>query len=328
MANPERDSAAGCEEQAAQWLWRLDRGLAPEEQDALFEWLTADAANAQALARQRGTWRQLDRLADWRPEHSGRPNPDLLAPPRRRQAWSRWNWAPLAAAAVGAIAAGLWRWNSSDGQPTRAAEHPLAPENRRNLVDGSAVKLNRATELTVLYSESERRVRLERGEGFFLVAKGAVGTAFNVSLGVDAVEVLVAEGTVLVEPPATGEVKPEEMSATQPTALEAKQRVSVPLRAESGPRSVTTLSGQEVKRALAWQHGMMTFDQRSLAAIVAELNLLNEVQLVIRDPAVAAMQFSGTIRSDNVAGLVRLLQSGFKVRSEAVAPNKIVLRSG
>lgn len=331
------------DEQAANWLWRLDRGLTPAEQDAFLEWLAADPTHVEVLAAHRRDWKRLDKLADWRPEHAGRPNPDLLAPAtggRRRPAFYL---VPLAAAAVLAVAIG-WEFIRS---PAPVEPEPpfqeMRHENRRILADGSAVKLNDGAGVTVAYSAHERRVRLDRGEGFFIVTKDparpfivevqglevrAVGTAFNVSLGRQTVDVLVAEGAVLVETPGAGKVSPEEIAAARPTALEARQRTSVPLGAESGSsRTILTLSQQEVKRALAWQHGMMTFDQRSLAAIVAELNLLNEQQLVIRDPEVARMQFSGTIRSDNVAGFVRLLESGFRVRSERLAANKIVLRS-
>lgn len=331
------------EEQAARWIWRLDRGLTPAEQDEFFEWLAADVTHAEVLARHRRDWKWLDKLADWRPEHAERPNPDLLAPAIRRRRHLAFYLVPLVAAAVLVVAIGWELLRSPASVEAEPAFLELKHENRRILADGCSVKLNEDAEVTVRYSATERRVRIDRGEGFFIVTKDparpfiveaqsvevrAVGTAFNVSLGTQAVDVLVAEGAVLVETSSGVEVEPEETGTSRPTALEARQRTSVPLSAESGStRTISTLSQQEVKRALAWQHGMMTFDKRPLAAIVAELNLLNEQQLVIRDPEVAAMQFSGTIRSDNVAGFVRLLESGFRVRSEAVAPNKIVLRS-
>ena len=344
MSDPDHQSGPRrVEEQAARWIWRLDRGLSSAEQDEFLEWLAADAANGKALSEQRRNWKQLDCLADWRPEHAERPNPDLLARATRRRRHLAFYLAPLAAAAILAVAIG-WEFLRSPAQVEAEPAFPeLRHENRRTLADGSSVKLNAGAEVSVTYSATERRVRLNRGEGFFIVTKDparpfiveahsvevrAVGTAFNVTLGTQDVEVLVAEGAVLVETSSGVEVEPEETATSRPTALEARQRTSVPLSAESGStRRIATLSRQEVKRALAWQHGLMTFDRRPLAAIVAELNLLNEQQLVIRDPEVATMQFSGTIRSDNVGGFVRLLESGFKVRSEAVAANKIVLRS-
>lgn len=96
------------EERAANWVWRLDRGLSAEEQDAFFDWLVADPQNAEVLARHRRNWKRLDKLADWRPEHAERPNPDLLAP----DSSPRWNrrvfLTPLAAAAALAAVVGLW----------------------------------------------------------------------------------------------------------------------------------------------------------------------------------------------------------------------------
>jgi transmembrane sensor len=331
------------EAEAADWMWRLDRGLSPREQDEFCDWLATEPGNIDVLARHRRNWKRLDQLADWRPEHANRPNPDLLAPTPLRRRPSRWLLFPLAAAAALVLAAGLWRQFSpqpTGGGPELAA---LKPERRQVLADGSSVKLNGDAEVTVSYSATERRLRLVRGEGFFIVAKDparpfiveargveirAVGTAFNVTLGSGAVDVLVAEGVVrLAATPAAAPAPSPPPAAAAPTVLAASQRASVALGPQPMAPAVSTLTRPQVQRALAWQHGMMTFDQRPLAAIVAELNLLNAQQLVIDDPAVAAMQFSGTIRSDNVAGFVRLLESGFRVRAEVVAPNQIALRS-
>jgi transmembrane sensor len=323
-------------------MWRLDRGLTPAEQDAFCDWLAMAPENIDVLARHRRNWKRLDQLADWRPEHARRPNPDLLAPPRARRRPRRWLLVPLAAAAALMLALGLWRQSAvgpSDGAPELAA---LKPERRQLLADGSSVKLNGDAAVTVAYSATERRLRLDRGEGFFIVAKDparpfiveargvevrAVGTSFNVNLGAGAVDVLVAEGTVRLAAAPALDPAADPLPAPAPTVLAASQRASLDLGRPSTPPAVATLTRPEMQRALAWQHGMMTFEQRPLAGIVAELNLLNEQQLLIGDPAVAAMRFSGTIRSDNVAGFVRLLESGFRVRAEVVAPNQIALRS-
>ena len=329
------------EQQAANWISRLDFGLSPEEQDALFDWIAADPRNAEALARHRRNWRRLDKLADWRPEHGKRPDPDLLAPPRRTR-WKRRDFlAPLAAAAALVIASGLWNRFSSTPPKSEPGEVALQPENRQILADGSTVKQKSGTTMTVLYSSTERRIRLDRGEGFFLVTKDparpfvievhgievcAVGTAFNVKLETAAVSVLVAEGVVRVDrlpqvDAATGKAAPP---AT--TVLQASQLASIPLTPQPPPPAITTLTKREVQRALAWQHGLMAFDKCPLARIVAELNLLNEKQLIVGDDGVGSMQFSGTIQSNNVEGFVRLLEAGFGVRGEAAGPKEFVLR--
>src|SRR5436190_2158017 len=87
---------------AAEWLVRRDRGFTPQEQDEYFHWLAEDPRHGEWLAIHHQTWRELNLLADWRPEHSSEPNPDLLAGRRPSQ---RWFWPVMVAAT--AAAAGL-----------------------------------------------------------------------------------------------------------------------------------------------------------------------------------------------------------------------------
>lgn len=68
---------------AADWLVRRDRGLTPAEQDEFFQWLAADPRHGERFAQHQRTWKEFNLLAQWRPEHSAEPNPDLLAKPRR-----------------------------------------------------------------------------------------------------------------------------------------------------------------------------------------------------------------------------------------------------
>src|SRR5690606_19734450 len=79
------------------------------------------------------------------------------------------------------------------------------------LSDGSLVYLNSASEVLVAFNEHERRIILETGEAHFevvpdasrpfIVTAGsvsvrAVGTAFNVKLAAESIDVLVVEGKV------------------------------------------------------------------------------------------------------------------------------------
>lgn len=324
---------------AADWVWRIDRGLSPAEQDQFFEWLAADPAHADALARCRRHWRRLDKLVDWRPEHSRRPNPDLLAPPPSRR--SRRLLFPLALAAAAGVAGSLFLWNS---RPVPAAEVALLRhEDRRMLPDASSVVLNAQARITVLYTAAERRIRLERGEAFFTVVKDparpfvveaggvevrAVGTAFDVHLADTSLDVIVTTGVVALTKiapahPGGAAAPPRPELAV----LQAHQRMTLALEPQGRSGRVVTLTRREIQSRLAWQHGLMTFREERLAAIVAELNRLNESQLVLVDDALADTLFSGTIRSDNVDGFARLLQSGFGAEVERVNGDEIRLRT-
>jgi transmembrane sensor len=342
MSTPaHRPGQPGPHREAIEWMSRIDRGLTPEEQDEFFAWLAVSPAHGEALARCRQRWRRLDRLADWRPEFSAAPNPDLLAP-QPRAAWARRFALPVLIAAAGvAVALVLWRPLGTPPAPVEVAATPK-PEDRRVLPDHSVVKVNDGAVLTVEFTTTERRVRLVQGEAFFKVAKDAgrpfvveaggatvqaLGTAFNVRLGTDELDVLVAEGRVEVaRPRETPGARAVEL-APDPTILGASQRVSLSLQTRDSIKQVATLTRREIQQTLAWQHGLMTFQDQPLAAIVEELNRLNHRQLVLGDDLIGKLRFSGTIRSDNLDGFVRILQASFGAEVAQMNEGEIHLRT-
>jgi transmembrane sensor len=326
------------ENQAAAWAWRLDRGLSAEEQDALFDWLAEDPSHAGLLSRQKKVWKRLDSLSAWHPEHSSRPNPDLLAP-KPKPGISRLVWFSMAAAAALVVGFFLFQEVSSSRStyPISESIAEAKPEIRNLLEDGSTVKLKEGAEVTVHFSVSERRVRLEKGEAFFIVAKdprrpfvvevqgvdvSAIGTAFNVRLGVESVEVLVAEGIVQVASSSDDGVSPE---LNEKPRFEAHQRAIISLSSRLVEPQVAVLSKAEIQRVLAWQHGAMTFAAKPLAEIIDELNRLNETQLTIVDPDLASERFTGTFLSSNVEGFVSVLKNGYGVNARMRGSSEILL---
>ncbi len=346
MNSPEDQPSPAALDEAATWVIRQDRGLTAEEQDRLSQWLAENPLHGQALARQRAHWNRLAPLGRWLPEHSAEPNPDLLAPARPSRRWLR----PALALAAGIAL--LLVWNPWDRPavpvPVITPAEVVVREasgTRRTLEDGSVVELNRGADLRVAFRAGERRVELSRGEAHFTVVRDparpfvvsaggrevrAVGTAFNVRLDSGAMEVLVTEGRVRIGGGGeTRAVVPSSVTEPGPAAvplLEAGQRAVVSLEgAEAGPR-IATLTPVEIERVLAWQHRMLEFTAAPLQAVVAEFNRTNRLQIVIRDPGVAAERLSASFRSDNVEGFVRLLEVGFGIRGERRGEHEIVLR--
>lgn len=315
------------EHEAAAWLARRDRGLTAAEQDEFFQWLADDPRHGEWLARHQRTVRGLQALAEWRPEHGARPNPDLLAPPAGSNVgrWRRAFWlAPLA------VAAGLVL--ALRPEAPSPAPAPLPPIVRRVLEDDSSIDLNRDAEIEVLYTAAERRVRLVRGEAYFTVARNpdrpftveagrvnvrAVGTAFNVRRQTGAVEVLVTAGVVQVNRPRGDYRLP---------LLEAGQRVLVAEDRADRPPQIAQVAPGEIARLLAWQPRQLEFNATPLGQVVAEFNRDNRVKLVVDDPVLASLQIGASLRSDNVEGFVRLLETSFAVRAERRGDGVIVLR--
>lgn len=319
------------EQQAAAWVLRIDRGLTPAEQDEFLQWLTIDRRHGSALARHKQNWSRLNVLGQWRPEHSPRPNRDLLAPspqaalhlPAPKRSWLL----PLSLAAALALGAFVW-WQRPISPGEISGGRAIASITQRTLEDGSVVELNRGAEISVLYTPGERRVQLERGEAHFTVAKNkarpfivsaggvavrAVGTAFNVRLDAATVDILVTEGRIQVNQP-----RPEGTTANLgPAVLDAGQQTSVPLTPSATLPAVSLVTPAQSAEMLAWQPRMLDFTATPLLGIVSAFNRHNApIRLVVDNPALARVQISASLRSDNVEGFIRMLEGGFGVQAE------------
>jgi transmembrane sensor len=339
------------ERAAGDWLARIDRGLTPAEAEAFAAWEAADPRHAAEFRRLTELWQQLDRADEM-------PALRQLAPvrerPQRRLAdvlRPRWTWGALGAAAALALAA-IGNWNfvrqPFAGTPPAAAEgvaYRVIPEagRRLTLADGTGVRLNADAEIEEAFTASERRVRLLRGEAHFtvvpdaarpfVVAAGpvavrAVGTAFNIRLGGEAIEVLVTEGRVRVDDAAGGRsllAAIEETPAEATAVLGAGARVVLAL-ADPGPATPVAVASEEIGQALAWLGPQLVFDRTPLADVVSAFNRFNRRQLVLGDPALAARLVGGTFRADHVDAFVRLLETGFEIAAEPRGDGEIVLR--
>jgi transmembrane sensor len=203
---------------------------------------------------------------------------------------------------------------------------------RRVLEDGSVVELTGGAELEVSFSPDERRVALRHGEALFTVAKNparpfivraggvnvrAVGTAFNVRLGVERVEVLVTEGRVQVAP---------QSGVTPPPLVAAGEMAVVSLAPGSAPQ-VTAAPAAARARVRAWQPQLLDFPGTPLAEVIAELNRRNRIQLVLADPVLGRLSVAASIRSDNLDGFVQLLATTAHLQAEPQGDYRVVLRS-
>jgi transmembrane sensor len=319
------------EQAALEWFARCDRGLSAEQEAEFEAWLVADPRHATLFNEMAGTWRML---AQARAAAVLAPATTPARPKPARPRWARWT-LPLAAAASLALAyVGYWR-------PTHyAAETVTAVGAQRTLrlPDGSVVNLNTDSVIAADFSAAERRVRLARGEATFSVAKHAgrpfiveaggvavraVGTAFNVRLAAESLEVIVLEGRVEVNDAQSGaSLLPSELAAEEEAILTPGQSAIValpdlqPKAAVPAVVEVRALPAEEVRRRTSWQEGRLDFEAAPLAEIVAEFNRYHRHKLVIADPALETQRFGGSFRPDDQAGFVRMLQENFHLQVE------------
>jgi transmembrane sensor len=338
---------------AAAWLAQRDDTLTSEEAAAFTQWRTADPRHETAVARLENTWAALQPLRDFRPFAARHPDRDLLATPARTRLFaSPLRTAVLALAATIIFAIGWWTLPPST--PTGLSYATTAGGYERvMLADGSVLELNGDTAAVVNYTSTTRRVRLERGEAHFTVAKNparpfwveaggvavrAVGTAFNVRLGASDVEVLVTEGKVSVSNAVGPALAPAPLAAAEPprspdTFLTANERTIIPtgrattstLLVPSPAPRVEHITPEAVREALVWQGPRLVFADTPLAEVVAQFNRRNPIQIVLADPGLATLPVGGSFRPENVEAFVRLLESGGEVAVERSDASRLIL---
>lgn len=295
---------------AADWWVQLrDPRRAADSEERWLKWHARDPRHADAFARMSELGTQLGAL-------EAEARQDLVrefVPARTRRRW------PLALAASVLLAAGAGvalrdRLHAGAAESASYATD-VAVDRDIALSDGSQVALGGATRLTTRYTRARRDVDLGAGEAYFqvahdkarpfIVAAGqisirAVGTAFNVRRTGERVTIAVAEGRVRVagsEGTAIGRV-----SAADALEAVAGQQISFDPRA-----SGLTVSAIPPTRATSWREHRLEFVNEPLDSVVANINRYSARPLVLADPKLGTLAFTGTVDPATLDGWLRAL---------------------
>jgi transmembrane sensor len=237
---------------------------------------------------------------------------------------------------VAALTANRWR-GSEDKAPEFSYVSNTDQPQQLVLGDGSFVDLNAHTTIRTQMLPRERRIALQEGEAHFAVAHDtsrpfiveaagvsvrAVGTAFNVRVTEQRVEVLVLEGKVEVSenrPGATGPLPAH-------SQLGVADRVLIDRTASAPGVLMEKASERELRDARAWHSAVTTISSRPLREIVELFNRRNPLRLVIADAELAERNLGGSFALDQPKTFVRALEIDGDVVSESRGANEIVLR--
>jgi transmembrane sensor len=334
-------------EAAARWVARRDRGFTREEEVAFAVWKNADSRHAAEWERLLATWHGLDALGGVEQlEAMADRVVDRARSQRTRARRFRLVWSGLAAAA--AIAIAVVGWRELRGVP-RGEERPASDSyrvltstlQRLPLPDGTIAELNGASRIEVEYTPAERRVRMIEGEVHFVVAKmperpfvvvvdgvsvKAVGTAFNVRVAGGRIEVLVTEGNVKLDPVAPGLTGGASASASSQPLGEGQRAVIVQTGPAVAPEvEISTINRTQIREALDWQSTRLVFEDTPLDQAIAGFNRYNQHQLTLGDAALSKRRLSGTFRSDNLDGFLRVVRFTVDVKAEKRTQHETVL---
>lgn len=318
---------------AAQWLMRhRSESWTDTDQQELDAWLHESTFHRVAFLRLDVVWQQIGRLnalgagvtagmvpppGTWS-SGSAVSAASAIEPDKSRARGLSKRLSALAASVFLAVLGGIYviivHRHGADEYMTAVGELRTV-----KLADGSEVTLNTATRIRAYLRSRERRIDMDAGEAYFVVARDpsrpfvinvanttvmAVGTQFSVRQSSADVQVLVTEGRVRLSSPSAA------------TGLPTMVGAGTVAQIMNSGVLVRPASPTEADQLSAWRSGFLIFRDTPLAQAVAELNRYQLRELVIADPAIAAIRIGGKFRCANVDSFLALLQEGFPVTVE------------
>lgn len=225
----------------------------------------------------------------------------------RRPRISRTLWGTLAAASLlVATVAGTQRRPASERPPEPIVYETGRGEQRQlTLPDGSTIMMGPEAHIEVQLLLTQRIFRLTTGEAIFTAAHDPlrpfrvyaglgwiedIGTAFDVRSDPDQVTVTVIQGEVEVGTPGPdskpGQDQPRMAAAT--IRLSHDQQLSFGMI--RGP-----VHAVDARRTTAWRDGQLAYIDQPLENVVADLRRYSMKDIVMEDPAVGALHYTGTV---------------------------------
>ena len=310
--------------EASDWFAQLDGGDATAEDHLrLADWLAARSENRKAYDFVSDTWRISTgayTLAPARPSNVQRLPLRVLG---GRRGLAVGGGLALAAAIVAAVGIGL------HSQPPWVEQYRTAVGETRTVAlnDGTTLTLNGATALTVKFTHGLREVALAGGEMFVSVGKDParpfrvhaggrtiedIGTAFDVDMKGQDVDVSVGEGMVMISAPETRETGKVVLSKGQAVTYAADRILTAP----------RTVAAQQVG---TWRVGILSYDQMPLEWLVADLNRQFGDSIALPDPELAAMPVTLTLKLHDRDTTVGTLEKLLPVRAVAATTGAVEL---
>ena len=226
----------------------------------------------------------------------------------------------------------------------------MGESNSINLPDESKLVLNTDSFVQVKYTKNARIIELHRGEihidvahdttrPLSVVAKGkviqAVGTAFNVEVRNQLVELIVTDGKVLVEERYKlanekdgSQIDIEKIAQRLPnTSLAISKGEKVDLdQSRAVTKNVVKVDTAELAASLSWQQGNIIFRGEPLSEVMAEISRYTDIEFELAaNQELEQVQVAGLFKTGDVKGLLEVLSNNFNINAEKIGQHKIVL---
>lgn len=354
-------SNSTAQDEAADWYFTVSSGeITPHEHRAFMKWIQANPAHEEAFRDHEAFWGARDDLRTRiAPEdsdlaarldmlvadaHDSLPHRGSVMSFSRQKEPARPLHGFLSRRTVGgagiAIAASILTFAFFGGWfstpvPVNVFETETGQRLSVALTDKSVIQLNSQSKVEILYSAGERRIKLDRGEAVFSVAKNparpfivetaaghvtALGTVFGVRVQDKGAKVIVLEGVVRVDN--KNRVASALPTGTLQTAPQKYGLVHAYQTAEIGKNisPVTTLTKDIVGRTISWREGRLEYLGEPLAYVVKDINRYRKDKLIIADASIKNTPIGGSFHTDNTNFLLFVLQNEYGIKIVHVTP--------
>jgi transmembrane sensor len=318
---------------AAFWAVRA-QGDAFGEADivALTEWLEASDAHADAYRDAVALWEGFD-LSQAIAEPVAAPQTEIpvvvhLADRKPRPVRSPiWTWGAGGAIAAGLAAAFILPQIAAKPDPVAVYQTVKGQRQTITLADGSELKLNTGTQVSVQIGKVGRRLKLDHGEVALKVVHDEkrpftldtgdvrltdIGTEFNVRRDEADTQVTVREGSVSLKP------------------IKAADADAVVLR--SGDLGVhrdgvfaSTVNRVNAEEAFAWQTAHAVYRNQPLSVVVKDLNRYFETPIMV-DKDAGQMRLNAVLTLDSESSVVGRLQEFLPLDVKTTAQGIVLSR--
>lgn len=214
----------------------------------------------------------------------------------------------LTVVTVALVAWGVVAWLRPEAQTYATG---LGERRTIALSDGSRIELNTLSKIDVIYSKSQRLVKLAGGEATFTVTHDArrpfvvssgtaevldLGTEFNIYQRQGPTRIAVLQGRV-------------EVGAERTPSLQLNSGEAVEV---DGAR-ISDKSRPDMTRVTAWREDSIVADNESLAELAAEMNLHNRLKISVRGHNALTKTLSGTYSTKKPEMLVESVHSSLNL---------------
>ena len=330
--------------EACAWIARLETGdLSVAELAAFREWMQRSPRHAGEINRLAHLSTDLERLADF-PLRKTDTDIDT-APVEHASSRSRWSSKVLGMSGIAAVllvAVSMMLLRTAANDTNGPLTTPIGGYLEKELSDGSLVRLNTDSRVTVAYDGARRTIHLQRGEVYFQVANDAdrpfvvrtrtrevlaVGTAFVVRLQDEWIRVMVTEGRVAI----SQEVVPGQQTRgvqggapAAPILLQAGQNYE---DSRKSTQPVSRVAETEVQRRLAWQRGLVEFTDTPLDEVVEDVSRYTDLTIRFDDAELRDVRFGGMFPTGEIHRLFGVLESTYGISVAYVDESTVTLTS-